>query len=456
MNKSPLKHSLWVRWTHWINFPLIALMVGSGILIYWANDVYRPFFPQWFYDFFRIEGRLAEGLSLHFAVMWLFLFNGLVYVAYLAVSGEWRELRPERKSLREALQVTLHDLGIVKEAPPQGKFNAAQRIAYSSITILSFFLILTGLAIYKPVQLAWIAWIFGGYESARLIHFILMLAVVAFFLVHLAQVARAGFANFSAMITGFEIRDSRGFRRAWLSFVVAVAFAVFFVGGFSWLNRQKEADGLPWPYRVGLDLNGQIWGHYLNPKRVAPLPTWPKAGTEPRFNGDIGLTSEINVDRWRLHLVPVMGPGADTTGDRLLTLGELRKLPRTETATQFKCIEGWSDIISYAGVRFTDFMGIYGVGKKPDGSYYRYVALETPDRQYYVSIDMRSMLQPQVVLAYEMNGRALSGDHGAPLRLIIPNKYGIKNLKRIGRIYFSDQRPPDYWEEQGYDWFAGL
>ena len=85
-----------------------------------------------------------------------------------------------------------------------------------------------------------------------------------------------------------------------------------------------------------------------------------------------------------------------------------------------------------------------------------YVGLETPDGEYYVSVDMESMLHPQTLLADRMNGEPLRPDHGAPLRLIIPVKYGIKSLKRIGTLFFSETRPPDYWAEQGYDWFSGL
>lgn len=85
-----------------------------------------------------------------------------------------------------------------------------------------------------------------------------------------------------------------------------------------------------------------------------------------------------------------------------------------------------------------------------------YVGLETPYGEYYVSLDMESMLHPQTTLADKMNGAPLGPDHGEPLRLIIPIKYGIKNLKCIGKIFLSETRPPDYWAENGYDWYAGL
>jgi thiosulfate reductase cytochrome b subunit len=455
--KDTVKHSLWIRWTHWINFPVLSLMVWSGILIYWANDVYKPFFPQKVYDVFHLDHRLALGMAIHFTLMWFLILNGITYVLYLLISGEWRTITPKPRDFRDALFVTLHDLKLIKNAPAQGKFNAAQKIAYSSITVITFALVLTGLAIYKPIQLNWLTSLLGGYETARLIHFILMLGTVAFFIVHVLQVARTGFGNFSSMIAGFEV-TSKTWPRAWFSFLTAVVFVIFSFGVWSWANHEPEAaNGIPPAFRSTLELNGKIWEAYLKPARAAPTPPAIRKGKSPRVNGDIGLQDDLVVADWRLHIIPEVDLH-DQAPAKELVLGmmDLEKLPRTESRSTFKCIEGWSDDISYAGVRFTDFMDTFHLGRKPDGSYYQYVALETPDQEYYVSIDMKSMLQSQVILAYEMNGAALSPQNGAPLRLIIPNKYGIKNLKRIGMIYFSDQRPRDYWAERGYDWFSGL
>ena len=85
-----------------------------------------------------------------------------------------------------------------------------------------------------------------------------------------------------------------------------------------------------------------------------------------------------------------------------------------------------------------------------------YVGLITPDKGYYVGIDMPAIMHPQTLLCYEMNGKPLPMNQGYPLRLIIPVKYGIKNIKRIGTIFFSDEPPPDYWAERGYDYYSGL
>ena len=198
------KHSLAIRWTHWINFPLLTLMIISGLMIYWANDVYTPFIPEIIYKTLRLNQKLAFGMAIHFFFMWLFLINGLVYALYLIFSGGWREIIPTKISFKNALLVTLHDLGIKKNLPAQGKFNGGQQIAYSGVVFLGFLQILTGLAIYKPVQLQSMTLLFGGYDTARLFHFVITVLFVLFFVVHLVQVIRAGWNNFRSMVTGTE------------------------------------------------------------------------------------------------------------------------------------------------------------------------------------------------------------------------------------------------------------
>ena len=132
--------------------------------------------------------------------------------------------------------------------------------------------------------------------------------------------------------------------------------------------------------------------------------------------------------------------------------------------TELKCIEGWSIIVHWAGARLADFITKYppatrsgdvlDIQNKPrDLS--GYVSMMTPDGGYYVGLDMESALHPQTLLCYEMNGKPLTLEHGAPLRLAIPVKYGIKNIKRIGTIAYTNRRPAGYWAEQGYDWYAG-
>ena len=214
MKKAIKKHPLAIRWFHWINFPILAVMIWSGLLIYWANDVYKlgwgnttvlKFFPDSFYKALNIPFRLAEGMGIHFVFMWLFAVNGFLYVLYLLFSGEWRLIFPNKKSFQESFHVVLHDLHLRKSAPPQKKYNAAQRIVYTLVIFMGLGSVLTGLSIYKPIQFQALASLLGGYEWARIEHFTLTILFVLFFAVHVAQVILAGWNNFQSMVTGLFI-----------------------------------------------------------------------------------------------------------------------------------------------------------------------------------------------------------------------------------------------------------
>ena len=212
------KHPLAIRWFHWINFPVLLVMVWSGMLIYWAYDPYKiqiggvvlvSFFPDWLYKAWGIPFRLGEGMAWHFVFMWIFTVNGILYVAYTLVSGEWRLLLPNRQSFKEAWLVVLHDVGLRRQAPTQQKYNGAQRIAYTAVLFMGVGSLLTGLAIYKPIQVAWLTNALGGYQAARLEHFVFTIGYVLFFLIHVAQVIRAGWNNFRGMVAGFEVVDEQ-------------------------------------------------------------------------------------------------------------------------------------------------------------------------------------------------------------------------------------------------------
>lgn len=214
MPRLEAKHKFATRWTHWVNFPVLMIMIWSGLLIYWSNDVYRVgfgdltvfhFFPDSVYSALNMGHRLAEGMALHFFFMWFFALNGFLYVIYTVVSGEWRDLVPERKSFGEAFQVALYDLKLRKTMPPQGKYNGAQRVTYTAIVVMGLGSLLTGLSIYRPTQVAWLTSLLGGYQMARFEHFWLTMGYLAFFVVHIAQVAKAGWNNFRSMVTGLEV-----------------------------------------------------------------------------------------------------------------------------------------------------------------------------------------------------------------------------------------------------------
>lgn len=240
------------------------------------------------------------------------------------------------------------------------------------------------------------------------------------------------------------------------SFLVLGISAAAGFAGWEWIRTRPQVGGVPYPLRRVLEFNEALAQGYFKGRRLAP--TFPRElAREPRVNGNEGLNSEFDPLTWQLQ---VMGTGEP----RSLTIDEVTRLPRVEMTTELKCIEGWSVIVNWAGCRLSDFAAEYkpatrsgtapDVRNRPD-DLVRYVSLETPDREYYVAMDMPSALHPQTLLCYEMNGAPLPIEHGGPLRLVTTVKYGIKSIKRIGRITFTDERPADFWADRGYDWYAG-
>lgn len=207
-----LRHRGIVRLTHWVNAVVLAGMIASGLQIYLAfphigqkGNVFRvpnPLdsypFPEWS----RLGGWLAAGLNWHFALGWVLVLTGLAYLGFLALSGEWRALIFRPRDVKPAVQMQLYYLRLRREHPPQGKHNALQRAAYTSILGLGVISVLSGFAIYKPVQLHPLTALFGGYELARYWHFIAVWLFIAFTIVHVAAVFLADPHSLRAMVTG--------------------------------------------------------------------------------------------------------------------------------------------------------------------------------------------------------------------------------------------------------------
>jgi hypothetical protein len=140
----------------------------------------------------------------------------------------------------------------------------------------------------------------------------------------------------------------------------------------------------------------------------------------------------------------------------LLTMDDVTSLLHRELVTEFKCIEGWSQVVHWGGYRLADLIAKYPPARGTEGSLPKYVYMETPDGDYYCGFSLQACMHPQSLLATEMAGRPLNQWHGAPIRLHMPIKYGYKQIKRIGLIAYTDMQPDDYWTKLGYDWYAGL
>ncbi|MFN8572230.1 MAG: cytochrome b/b6 domain-containing protein [Gemmatimonadaceae bacterium] len=229
---STVRHHWVVRVTHWINVVAIAGMIGSGLRIFNAYPGFSPrgeafccypFEGTPIPDWLTFGGWLGGARHWHFAMMWLLLVNGLVYLAFVYLHGEWRDLVPRRGDLRDAWQMVRFYLTIRRDHPRQGKHNALQKGTYFVLPYLGAAAILTGVAIWKPVQLSWLTALFGGYVWARYWHFLVMLSLVALSVVHVFMVFAVDPFALRGMITGGynpetspEARNARPFswRRA--------------------------------------------------------------------------------------------------------------------------------------------------------------------------------------------------------------------------------------------------
>jgi len=221
-------------------------------------------------------------------------------------------------------------------------------------------------------------------------------------------------------------------------FLVAGAGAIAAYGGWKWINGARRIGDVPWPLRKAFQANEKLSEAYFSEARLSPAFP-PSAINNARINGGIGLSAGYDTSTWRLNI-----------DGHTLGLDDVKAFPRREMITEFRCIEGWSYIAKWTGARLADLMT-----KFPPRPGTRFVAMETPDRAYYVGLDMQSAMHPQTLLAYELNDRPLTWQHGAPLRLAIPVKYGIKNIKRVATIRYTNVRPADFWAERGYDWYSG-
>ena len=174
-----LIHPLWVRLTHWVNAVAMVVMIGSGWEIYNAS----PLFPFAFPPAITLGGWLAGALLWHFAAMWLLAVNGLIYVVLGVATGRFRRMlvpiRP-REVLADAKAAIARNLSY----DDLSIYNAVQKLLYLGVILVGIVIVLSGLAIWKPVQLQELAAAFGGYTAARYVHFFAMAAIVAFLLIH--------------------------------------------------------------------------------------------------------------------------------------------------------------------------------------------------------------------------------------------------------------------------------
>jgi thiosulfate reductase cytochrome b subunit len=239
-----VRHHALVRVSHWMNVPLLLGLIASGLAIYWAAPVFthawnpgtrtREYLADigvaiagalhdrggdprdWIYDHLSIGTRqLAAALRLHWALAYLFMANGALYLLGLAAGGGWRALLPRSSDAGGALAMMRYYVGVVPMAilrrpwphpPVRSRYNALQRAAYLSMPLFGALVVLSGWAMHKPVQFGWLERLFVNYDGARIVHFAGMLALGSFIVPHVVMVIADGWDTFRSMVVGWSVR----------------------------------------------------------------------------------------------------------------------------------------------------------------------------------------------------------------------------------------------------------
>lgn len=463
MTIAELGFPIWIGVTHWINVLFIGFLIRAGIQIlgayprlYW-NDHTTPGTEWVRFTKQRIPtdrlwtaleqeekvpvwlgqpggNNLGLGRHWHFFAVLFWILNGLVYVVLLFATGEWRRLIPTSWTIfpdawRTFLSyVTFH----LPSASVFRPYDPLQQLAYAAVIfLLAPFLILTGAAQSPAVEarFPWYARLFGGRQSARSLHFLGLLAFVAFIIVHTALVVATGFGrNMSDLILGQSQRNQGVAIAIGLS-VIAVITLIY--GATSWYSRQ-------WPRRVqrllgvfigppmrGLALQSRSRQEY-QPDEISPY--FILNGYQPETPEYLRLVEQQFAD-WRLDVSGLV----DTPLQ--LSLAELQALPKQTQITKHHCIQGWSGIAEWGGVPLSAILD--RCQPMPTARYliFHSYQLDTKGHPFfYEALDIRLARHPQTLLAYEMNGESLSVPHGAPLRLRVETLLGFKMVKWLRSI----------------------
>ena len=461
-----LDFPFWLRVNHFINLFCIFLLMRSGIQIladhpklYW-NDHTTPG-SEWIKfgkkvmpkdrlwtsmdeaeevnSIIALPGghhNLGTGRRWHFLTVLLWVVNGLTYVTLLFVTGQWRRLIPTDWSV---LPEAWHSLitYLTFHIPPESAFHpydALQQLAYSAIVfVVAPLMILTGLCM-SPAFIARFPWypkLFGGRQAARSLHFLGLITLVFYVILHITLVLIVHFFhNISNMVFGSPYYYPE--MAALIGFLGLVAVGLFHLLATLYSRRhqrrfQQIGD------RLLVPVLRELFGHLRSRQQ------YTKADISPahRVNGYPPVSSEYlrladeRFETWRLRIHGLVERPLE------LSLSDLRRLPRQEQIVKHNCIQGWSAVAEWAGVPMRTILDLCRpLSSAQFVAFHAFEQAEYAPDTYYEVLTMQDILDPQTILAYEMNWRPLPIPHGAPCRLRVETKTGYKMVKYLRAIEF--------------------
>jgi sulfoxide reductase catalytic subunit YedY len=467
-----LDYPLWLRATHFFDVPFLSLLVRSGIEIfsahpkfYWNDDCTPG--SEWltfskkgksadklhtaddeeisFSSWIALPGRkhLDLGRHWHFLSVTGWVVTGLVYVVCLLVSSEWRRLIPTSWHIvPDAWHVLLSYLSFHLVTTP-GAYNPLQQLTYAAVVfLLAPISIATGVGMSPAVsaRFPWYSRIFHGRQGARSIHFLSLCGFVAFFVGHLTMVVLHGLPTEFALIVLGETQHPDLMRALVVGFGgiagIVLIHVLATITSFSHPREvQRSIQALIDPLRTSLFGHQISSQHYLTAD-ISPY-FWIN-GRPPKEDNYLAMARDKFAD-YSLEV------GGLVNKPLHLTLAELRSMPKQTQITEHCCIQGWSGIAEWGGVSLRHIIALcQPLSSTRYAVFYGFDDKSTSEPHpkgagfYYGTVRMELAMDPQTILAYEMNGQPLPIPHGAPLRLRLETQLGFKMVKYIRAIEFVE------------------
>jgi sulfoxide reductase catalytic subunit YedY len=470
----------WIRWTHFFNFLFLTLLIRSGFSIlmdhprlYW-NDHCTPgtewmrFTPLKVPTDLRWTGKddaryispliglpgykhtIGMARSWHFLNVYGFVLTGISFVVGLCTTDQWLRLVPTSPTIFvEAWATFVHYATFTLPPEPNGfyDYNALQQLAYfAPVFIMAPLSILTGMAMSPALvnRMPWFAKMFGGRQSARSIHFLLLVGFLAFLVVHVSLVVLTGFVrNMNHIVLG---RDETSPLGLWLGLTgIAVVITVWILSHHvAWKYPRKVQHlqkAISQPVRMAT-LNRLSPVQYYAPDQVSPK-MWPN-GILP-VRDDWKALREQGFQNYRLKI------GGMIERPMELSIADMEEIGRSESITMHHCIQGWSGIAEWGGISLAKIIELVKpLSTAKTIAFYSY-GEGLYGGTYYDTQAISSVLKSGCMLAYKMNGSQLPEEYGAPLRLRVEDQLGYKMVKWIERIEFIDSEKAIGKGEGGMD-----
>ena len=465
---APTGFPMWINLSHWVNFFFLVLIIRSGLSIlvdhprlYWNNGckpgtdwirftpLKKPKDKSWtakedaryISPVLGLPGyRHSIGIARawHFITVPFFMLNGVVFIFLLFYTNQWIRLVPTSwQIIPDSWNVFVYYTTFHLPVEPNGyyHFNALQQISYFGVVfILAPLAMFTGMAMSPAIEnrFHWYPKLFGNRQSARSIHFLIMIAYVIFIIIHVAMVAATGLVrNMNHIILGTDDADNLSGLYIGIAIIFITVGFGFLAHWFSWRKPRLLQ-------QLNAGINENLWRVTLN--RFEPKAYYHKNDISPYFwaNGKMPSSetwrklAENDFKDYKLKIGGLVDNPVE------LSLKELKNLGMKQTITMHHCIQGWSGIAEWGGLSIGKIIELvkpharvttvafYSFGEGLYGGY------------YYDTNTLDNCLKPQSMLAWEMNYETLPLEHGAPLRLRIENQLGYKMVKWISSIEFLE------------------